>query len=284
MSTIIESDVQAAGGRLRVRDHGGDGRVLLCVHGLSANATSFDLLADRLAPRGRRVVSVDLRGRGFSEVTGVGTYGWPAHARDVLDVAAWLDAGPVDVLGHSMGAYVVMTMAVAVPTVVRRIVLVDGLGPPEAAALPPIIAGLERLGTVHPSVDEYLARVRAIGVVDPDNMYWDRYYRYDLEPVHGGVRSRTDRDAVIEDAQWGADHDQRAMWPAVTQPVLLVRARRPMGDGGFIVSRADRDAFVRDSANRRAVEIDGNHYTVVALEETADAVGTFLDDTETDLT
>ena len=34
-----------------------------------------------------QLVAVDLRGRGRSEVTGAGTYGWRSHARDVLGVA-----------------------------------------------------------------------------------------------------------------------------------------------------------------------------------------------------
>jgi hypothetical protein len=160
------------------------------------------------------------------------------------------------------------------------LVLIDGLGPPDRAALPPILAGLERLGAVHQSAEAYLARVRAIGVVDPWSEYWDRYYTYDLEPTDGGVRSRTDRDAVLEDARWGADHDARDLWPAITQPTLLVRALRPMGDGGFIVSEADRDAFLERMPNARAVEIDANHYTVVADEATAMQLGAFLDEAD----
>jgi pimeloyl-ACP methyl ester carboxylesterase len=274
---IKESDVRVGGGRLRLRDHGGDGSLVLCIPGLSANATSFDILGQRLADHVRHVVSLDLRGRGFSETTPARTYGWPAHARDVLDVIRLLGA-PADVVGHSMGAYVAMTAAGADPGAVRRLVLIDGLGPPDQAALPPILAGLERLGTVHQSAEAYVARVRAIGVVDPWSEDWDRCYTYDLEPTDGGVRSRTDRDAVIEDARWGADHDPRDLWAAITQPTLLVRALRPIGDGGFIVSEADRDAFLERTPHAREVAVDANHYTVVADEATATHVAAFLDE------
>lgn len=280
---ITGSDVRVAGGRLRLRDHGGDGGLVLCVPGLSANATSFDILGERLAGRNRHVVSLDLRGRGFSETTVAGTYGWPAHARDVLDVIGLL-GGRADLVGHSMGAYVAMTAAGAGPSAVRRLVLIDGLGPPDRAALPPILAGLERLGTVHESADAYLALVRGIGAVDPWSEFWDRYYRYDLEPTEGGVRSRTDRDAVIEDARWGGDHDPRDLWPSITQPTLLVRALRPIGDGGFIVSAADRDAFVERMHRGRVVEVDANHYTVVADPATATHVAAFLDEPDASAT
>jgi pimeloyl-ACP methyl ester carboxylesterase len=57
------------------------------VPGLSANLCGFDRLAERLAGDTRQLVAIDLRGRGRSEVTGAGTYGWRNHARDVLGIA-----------------------------------------------------------------------------------------------------------------------------------------------------------------------------------------------------
>lgn len=281
-SMIRELDVSLGGGRLRLRDHGGSGRLVVGVPGLSANATSFDLLGERLAGQDRHVVSLDLRGRGFSEVTAPGTYGWTAHARDVLDAVRLLDGAPADLIGHSMGAYVVMAAAGIDAAAVRRVVLVDGLGPPEPAALPPILAGLQRLGAVYPSADDYLERIRAIGVVDTNNRYWARYYRYDLEPVEGGVRSRTNPAAVMEDVQWGADHDQRELWARVTQPTLLVCAQRPLGDGGFIVRAQDREDFLRMAPDARAVDVDANHYTVIATEATAQHIAAFLDEPRPD--
>jgi pimeloyl-ACP methyl ester carboxylesterase len=278
MTSRSDRDLDLTGGRLRVRDHGGGGGLVLCVPGLSANATSFDVLAEQLAGPSRQVVSVDLRGRGFSEVTAPGTYGWPAHARDVLEAAHHLGGGPADLIGHSMGAYVVMAAAAIEPAAVRRLVLIDGLGVPEPASLGPIMAGLERLGTVHDSVESYIGGIRALRVVEPWGEHWDRYYRYDLEPVQGGVRSRTDRAAVLEDVQWGIDHPQSDLWGAITQPTLLVRALRPIGDGGFIVSAADRDAFLREFPLARVAEVDANHYAIVADAAAAGHIHDFLDE------
>lgn len=277
MSTIADRDLRVAGGRLRVRDYGGAGDLVVCIPGLSANLTAFDLVGERLANAGHHAVSVDLRGRGFSEVTAPGTYGWPAHARDVIDVVAQLGDGHASLVGHSMGAYVAMATAGISPEAARRLVLVDGLGSPERRSLPPIMAGVERLGVVHPSVEAYVGRVRALGVIEPWSELWERYFRYDLEPVPGGVHSRTDRGAVLEDAQWGADHPQRGLWAGVVQPTLLVLATRPIGDGGFIVSARDRDDFLRQAPHARGVEVDANHYGVVADEMTARHVADFLD-------
>ena len=274
-ANITERDLAVDGGHLRLRDHGGSGRVVLCVPGLSANATSFDHIAEHLAGPAFHVVSVDLRGRGFSETTPPGSYGWPAHARDVLGVARVLGE-PVDLVGHSMGTYVAMAAAAIDGNALRSLVLIDGLGAPDAGAIPPILAALERLGTTWPSADAYVEMVRSIGTLTPWSEYWERYLRYDLEDVDGGVRSRTDREAVLEDARWGGEHDQRELWPAVTQPTLLVRAQRPLGEG-FIMSAADRDDFLRTHPNARGVEVDANHYAVANHPGTAAHIRAFLE-------
>lgn len=57
--------------------------------GLSANLCGFDRLAERLAGDTLHLVAIDLRGRGRSEVTGAGTYGWCNQARDVASPGLW---------------------------------------------------------------------------------------------------------------------------------------------------------------------------------------------------
>jgi len=62
-STTRTLDLRTSSGTLRALCRGpASGVPVLCVPGLSANARSFDALADHLADRGRRVVALDLRG------------------------------------------------------------------------------------------------------------------------------------------------------------------------------------------------------------------------------
>ena len=58
-----------------------------------------------------QLVAIDLRGRGRSEVTGAGTYGWRNHARDVLGVADAVGAPSFAIIGQSSGAAIAMTCA-----------------------------------------------------------------------------------------------------------------------------------------------------------------------------
>ncbi|MFL5438903.1 MAG: alpha/beta fold hydrolase [Myxococcales bacterium] len=251
----------------------------LCVPGLSANARSFDAIAARLAGRGRRVVAVDLRGRGFSPPTGAGTYGWRRHAQDVLEAARLCGFGSFDLLGHSMGAFVSMEAAAIDPGRIRRLVLIDAAGVPEPAAIPPIRAAIERLGAVFPSAEAYCEAIRKIGAAVPWDL-WGPHYLYDLEEVPGGVRSRTSREAVFEDAAYGATHDASATWKALRMPTLLVRAARTLSpEGGFIVGAQLRDAFLAAVPSARAIDVDANHYGVMADPDALGGIERFLDET-----
>jgi pimeloyl-ACP methyl ester carboxylesterase len=250
--------------------------ILLAVPGLSANLRGFDFLAERLVDT-HTVVALDLRGRGQSEVTGSGTYGWPNHARDVLGVADALGAAEFTVLGQSMGAFVAMELARLAPSRLRAAVFLDACGLPDPETVAPIRAAVDRLGTVYPSFEGYLALVQQLGTVRPWSPYWERYFRYELADVPGGVRARSDRAAVLEDAEYGEQHDPHALWGRLSMPVLLVRATQPLlGASGFIVPEAERDAFLATVPSASLVEVDANHYGVNTHPASAEAIGRFL--------
>ncbi|MGI8685198.1 MAG: alpha/beta fold hydrolase [Acidimicrobiales bacterium] len=274
---IEEFDLRLSSGRLHAARQGERGPLVLCLPGLSANLRSFDVIGARLAEEGFDVVAVDLRGRGRSETTPPGTYGWPAHAADLAEVVQRLDAGPAHVVGWSMGAFVALQLAASAPELLDRVVLVDACGPTSEAANRVIRNVIERLGVVHPSLARYLDLVKQTGAVVPWDPLWEGYFAYELEPVEGGVRARTSREAVAEDFTYGTSHDPRALWPALTVPALLVRAGRPIVPGGpFIVSEEDRDAFAHRVPGARVVEVDANHYGVVTHPRTGYEVAQFL--------
>lgn len=271
-------DLALASGGLRAHRSGPpEGPLVLCVPGLSSNGRAFDHLAERLAGDGRQVIAMDLRGRGLSAATPAGTYGWPNHARDVLEAAALLSDAPVDLVGHSMGAFVGMQAAAIAPGRVRRLVLVDAVGPPEPQTVETIRRAVERLGATYPSTDDYVDRVRQVGSVVPWSERWERAFRYELVDVEGGVRARTDRSAVLEDLAYGEAHDPRELWAGVAVPALLVRSALPILPGqGFVVSAADRDAFIARVPGAEVVEIAANHYGVMTHDATASAIARFL--------
>jgi pimeloyl-ACP methyl ester carboxylesterase len=99
---------------------------VLLLHGFYDHVHAFDLMAPLLAER-YRVVAYDARGHGRSE--------WPdgyAWLTDVIDAALVLrDLGrPAHVVGHSRGGGLASDTAAFVPDSVRRLVVLDGFGPP----------------------------------------------------------------------------------------------------------------------------------------------------------
>ena len=280
-----DSDIPLQSGRIRVRRWGApDAPAVVCVPGLSANLCGFDRLAGRLAGDTLQLVAVDLRGRGHSEVTGAGTYGWRNHARDVLAIADAVGAPSFAVIGQSSGAAIAMTCAQLEPSRVGRLVLVDLAGSPDQRALAPVVASVSRLGTVYPSAQAALALIKQIGIIPEWDQYWDRYFLYELRDVDGGVAASSDRGAVLEDLGYGPamywsepEAPIHALWHAVTMPTLVLRARREILPGfGFILPRAEAERFAAALPSARLAEIDANHYTITTHDDSIAAIGAFV--------
>lgn len=272
--------LQLSSGLVRVERFGDPAdRAVICIHGISSNARVFNPIRDQLAAAGRQVVAVDLRGRGLSEKSELGTYGWMRHARDVFELADQLGIPTFDVIGHSMGAFVGMN-AVALDDRRRigKLVLIDGLGLPSPSAAAALARNATRLTWVFRNADDYVKAVQSLGLARPWNDYWERHYRYEVEAIPtGGVRIRTKLGAVLEDAAYAAMHSPRSLWPALSIPVLLLRASHSLsGSNGFIVTKHDMRDFLRSTPAAIVHEIDANHFGIVMHDDSLTAIRGFL--------
>ncbi len=102
---------------------------VICLHGLTRNARDFELLAPRLAAAGRRVVALDVRGRGRSAWDPQPARYVPAvYARDVLALMDGLGIARALFIGTSMGGLITMLVAAFRPSAVAGAVLND-IGP-----------------------------------------------------------------------------------------------------------------------------------------------------------
>ena len=267
-------DLQLPGGRLHARRFGDGGDPLvLGVPGLSANLVSMTAIAE-VVP----MVALDLRGRGLSETTGPGTYGWEAHARDVLAAADALGADRFAIVGWSMGAFVGMAAAALAGQRIERLVLVDALGPVDQTVASLIQVSVNRLDAIYPSLEAYLELARSTGLISPWSTLWDQYFEYELQPVAGGVRARTSKAAVSEDFAIALNRDASELWPHLTMPVLVVRASRPLlpGAGGHVIDPATMRDFRAAVPGAEVVDVDANHYGIGAHPDTLEAIRRFF--------
>lgn len=102
-----------------------DGVPLVLLHGLFGSARNWTSLAKALTQRlDRPVVVADLRNHGASPWDDRMDY--PAMAADVAAlIAREARGGPVDLLGHSMGGKVGCVLALTVPGILRRLLVLD---------------------------------------------------------------------------------------------------------------------------------------------------------------
>ena len=247
------------------------------VHGLSGNMKNFDFIGERLGGDALQLVALDLRGRGLSETTPPGTYGWESHALDLFAVADALGFEQFSVVGQSMGGSVAMKAAELDGSRLDAVVLVDVAGRVDRGVGAVIASVISQLDDVYDSVDNYLTAVKAQGLVEPWSEYWERCHRYQLENVLGGVQSRVDPAAVAEDRAYTATQHPYDRWKHLTMPTLLLRARHELRPGaGHVVPADDRDRFLRDVRHGGVVEIEANHLTINTHADTAAAINNFL--------
>ena len=278
ISTGAAVEFRTSRGRVTGLRHGAaTGQLLLAVPGLSQDARSFDALAQHIASDTRQVVAISPRGRGESEVTPLGTYGWENHAHDLAEIATQLGQKTFDLMGWSFGGLVAMKAASLFGNRIRRIVLIDVVGRPDATALGPVVKGLERLGATFPTRDAYVDLVLSSGVAAGFEDVWRPYLTDDLVPTSNGFTTRTNKEAVIEDAVYGSNQDPYALWPSLTMPVLLVRARREILPGmGHIVSEEDGKRFPAEVESAKVVNVDVNHYNAGYHPDAVHAIKDFL--------
>ncbi|MGW4483480.1 alpha/beta fold hydrolase [Amycolatopsis sp. NPDC004368] len=145
------------------RTPGPDGTVAVYVHGLGGSSSNWTDLAALLAPTasGR---AIDLPGFGFSEPTAGFDFGLDEHADVVARYIEGLGAGPVHLVGNSMGGAIVLLVAAARPELVRTLTLISPAMPdrrPDPRRLSDPMMALAYLPVVGARVRRRLAAMTA---------------------------------------------------------------------------------------------------------------------------
>jgi 3-oxoadipate enol-lactonase len=271
-------DLQLPNGRVHVRRWGAEDRpAVFGVSGLTANLVCFEPLAQALEDAGFQVIAHDMRGRGRSDNTPPGSYGWPSHASDIIAMADKLGIERFDYIGWSTGSLIGLHIHQLVPERLGRLVLLDQVAAAPQGILAVAEQVIDRLGGTVPSLPEYLEAVRNMGLVRPWGDVWQSYFEYEMEPVPEGYRSRTSKEAIMEDFDWDLVHDGRDLWTDVRCPVLLVRGMESLTpDSGLVVPDDMFDDYMRAVPDTEVLEVPFAHYGVGTCKETRAAVVDFF--------
>jgi 3-oxoadipate enol-lactonase len=260
--------------RRRVRDRElgyddrGRGDVVVLLHAFPFSRAIWEDVAAPLAAR-CRVISVDARGFGESDLRATGGSSAPYALTDLADdLAALLDALEIPratVLGMSMGGYTALAFAARHAKRLRALVLADTRA---AADSPEARAGREvALSTIHGRgpdayLDGSLARMLSRGAA---------------AALHAHVRARAEprADSLVAAVEALRDRpDRTAELPAIACPTLLVCG----GDDQITPAAEMRRMSEAIGARARYLELEGaghlSHLEAGAAFTTA--VGTFL--------
>jgi len=272
----------ADGLTLHARDYAaasGDAHLpVICLHGLTRNARDFEDFAPRIAAQGRRVLAIDVRGRGLSDRDPEADYRFPTYVADVVAMAAALGIGRTIFVGTSMGGLITMELATQAPTLIAAAVIND-VGPELNLSGLGRIAGHVGKVPAFTSWNEAAEHQRAInGHALPHYQPSDwlamarRLYRQD------GHHVVADYDPAIADrfADEPLQIDPWERWQTLvaTRPVLVLR-----GTLSDLLDAAVAERMVADSPNTRLQMIEGvGHAPMLDEPEAVAAVDAFLAD------
>lgn len=272
-------EIRAWGQTLAGRFREGQGTPVLALHGWLDNANSFLPLAPHLP---QPLLAMDFAGHGLSghRPPEAATH-YVDHVRDVLAMADALDWEQFDLLGHSMGAGVATLFAAAFPERVRRLVLIEGLGPPTTS-------GQEAPKQLRKAIDEMLAlpdktmplyqdpeqavaaRTRGFGGLTPEcaRLLCQRGLRRDPD----GWRWRTDPRLRLASSLRLSEEQVEGFLRGIRAPTLLILGEQGMGGGGAFDHRLDW------LADCRVERLPGRHHLhMEAPEPVAAAIRAFID-------
>ena len=206
------------------------GLPILCLHGLTRNSRDFEIIAPRLAALGRRVLVMDVRGRGRSDRDPEPMrYGVPTYVGDVAAALTHLQIDKAVFLGTSMGGLMTMVFAAMNPGRVAAAILND-VGP---ELNPVAVARIsDYLGKTNPvdTWEEARAVTRAnneAAFPGRDDAFWDAFARRCWTEQDGQIALDYDPSIAIPFAQpqGPAPADLKPVFQAAfgAIPTLLIR-------------------------------------------------------------
>lgn len=153
---------------------------VICIHGLTRNSADFEELAPWIVSLGRRVIAVDVRGRGRSaHDTDARHYNPMTYAGDIIALAQHLGIARAVFIGTSMGGIITMTLALRRLKLISAAILND-VGPViSQKGLNRIAAYAGKAPAIHSWTEatDYIMRINQTAFPDNSMEEWEKWAR-----------------------------------------------------------------------------------------------------------
>ncbi|MGP4843203.1 alpha/beta fold hydrolase [Marinobacter sp. 1Y8] len=236
------------------------------LHGWLDNAASFSNIAPALA-ESHPFHGIDFAGHGHSDHRPPGQQyalvNYVADTAELIDRHFSQTGEPVTIVGHSLGGIVGALYAATFPEKVKRLVMIDSLGPltlePEKSA-EQLRKGINKKmrgsgkPTIYPGLEE-AAKIRAGGLSPLSSKAAHLLVPRNLREVEGGVLWRTDARLRHPSLSRFDEAQVAGFLRAIEAPVLFVRATDGLLGGRS--SWLERTALIRDLTE---VTVPGGHH------------------------
>lgn len=250
-----------------------------CLAGLSRNSRDFHQLASMLAAQGRKVITLDYRGRGLSAWDpNPANYNLIREAQDALQAMAHLGITEADFIGTSRGGLILHFLPAMAPGLVRSIVLND-VGPVLE------IEGLRRIKdylSARSEPKDFTQAARALKATHGDDftILDDEDWTEMADAIFREVEGRIipDYDPMLVEPLKALDLSKTPpdLWEQfgglASFPMLVIR-----GENSSLLSIATVDEMLRRHGRAITIAAPGQgHAPLLHLPEIADKITDFL--------
>jgi pimeloyl-ACP methyl ester carboxylesterase len=251
--------------RLAYTEYGEGPRACILIHGLLLSQRMHGPLAEALAERGNRVITLDLLGHGASErPTDMWRYSMPFFAEQVVALMDHLELDQAVVGGTSLGANVSLEVAAAAPERLRGMIVempvLDNALLAVAVAFTPLLVALtfgEPIMRGVQRVARLIPRLPLLADIVVDTVRQD--------PAPGA--------AVVQGLFFGRTAPHRSERRTLQTPALVLGHRRdpvhPFSDAGMLAD---------ELPNGRLVEADSIVELRIAPKRLTDEIAAFVDE------
>lgn len=236
---------------------------LLLIHGNRDHARTWDRVATKLQDR-YCVYAVDLRGHGDSQWSVGGQYSLPEFVLDVAMLADQLERFPLTIIGHSLGGAVALEYTGVFPENVKKVVAIEGLGPPVREPTPASVRMRnwirqmqefdQRKPRRYASIDDAVRRMQEENPHLTPEMARHLTQHGMRENDDGTLSWKFDNYVRLHSPYEFNMAEAREIWNQIRCPVLLIRgseswASDPERDGKASAFHDVRSVLVRDAGH-----------------------------------